>query len=407
MSIVFVAYGGGHAQTLIPIAERLQEINLEFVFIGLTSAQIQLRKKNIPFIGFSQFPNSNNKVIQNIGKKLFEELPKNKIVSEAESIAYLGTNYYELEKVHGKEKARELYLKKGRQAFLPVKTFENVLTWLNADFVITTSSPRSERAAIIASRNLNIASICVVDLCSYVEVEWVKSNDYASKVCVINETVKKFLVSNGRNKSDIIVSGNPAFDQIKDKKNIIDGIALQKEKKWNDGLINILWASNKEFSKDPFLDIQCNPDLPRIVEKELREFIKSNKDFRLIVRYHPSEDVSFFEEERVFHSTHNQSIESIINAVDIVVTMASTVGLQGYYAEKEVIYVKGSMYYQKIEMLVSKIGNHVSLDNLSQTLKNLKNKLLMKNIHKSDTKNNKFYSADIIISEIRNLINLS
>ena len=54
-----------------------------------------------------------------------------------------------------------------------------------------------------------------------------------------------------------------------------------------------------------------------------------------------------FLKKRGFSGTHNQSIESIINAVDIVVTMASTVGLQGYYADKEVIYVKGSMYYQK------------------------------------------------------------
>ena len=45
---------------------------------------------------------------------------------------------------------------------------------------------------------------------------------------------------------------------------------------------------------------------------------------------------------------------------------------------------------KKIEILVIKIGNHVSLDNLSQTLKNLKNKILMKNISKSDNKNNKF-----------------
>ena len=56
-------------------------------------------------------------------------------------------------------------------------------------------------------------------------------------------------------------------------------LLCKKRKKWNDGLINILWASNKEFSKDPFLDIQCDPNLPRIVEKELREFVKSNKRF--------------------------------------------------------------------------------------------------------------------------------
>ena len=91
-------------------------------------------EKNIPFIGFSQFPNSNNKEIQNIGKKLLKNYLKIKLFLRL-NLCIFRHKLYELEKVHGKEKDKRTLPLKKEGKLLPVKTFENVLKWLNADFL--------------------------------------------------------------------------------------------------------------------------------------------------------------------------------------------------------------------------------------------------------------------------------
>ena len=59
--IVFVTYGGGHVNMLIPVIKKLQkQSNLELVVLGLTTAGLVLKNNNIPYIGFKDLLNDND-----------------------------------------------------------------------------------------------------------------------------------------------------------------------------------------------------------------------------------------------------------------------------------------------------------------------------------------------------------
>ena len=66
----------------------------------------------------------------------------------------------------------------------------NLLKDLRPNFVISTNSPRSEKAAIDAARLENIKSVCLCDLLVIPESEWLKNNDFADFLFVIDDRVK-------------------------------------------------------------------------------------------------------------------------------------------------------------------------------------------------------------------------
>ena len=70
----------------------------------------------------------------------------------------------------------------------------------------------------MASKYLNIPSLCLVDLFGVQEIDWLKVNGHGTKICVIDNKVKNFLIENGRNADEIVVTGNPAFDEINTQK---------------------------------------------------------------------------------------------------------------------------------------------------------------------------------------------
>jgi hypothetical protein len=67
---------------------------------------------------------------------------------------------------------------------------------------------------VLAVRQLGIPSICVVDLFAIDEVKWIGAPDYADQVCVLNESVRQFLVAAGRSEDQVVVTGNPGFDAL-------------------------------------------------------------------------------------------------------------------------------------------------------------------------------------------------
>ena len=59
--IVFVTYGGGHVNMLVPVIKELQkQDNLELIVLGLTTAGSVLKNNNIPYIGFKDLLKDND-----------------------------------------------------------------------------------------------------------------------------------------------------------------------------------------------------------------------------------------------------------------------------------------------------------------------------------------------------------
>ena len=341
---MLVSYGGGHSALLAPIAQALVEVGHPFTFLALTTAGSLLERLGIPFIGFRDLPEARDTDVQRWGYDLAGMLHVGGPVSIEETVAYLGASFRDLVDEYGEADARRRYSESGRQAFLPVATLRRVIERIAPDLVIATNSPRAERAAILAAGQLGIPSVCAVDLFALQEVQWIGQPGYASRVCVLNESVRSMFLAHGRKPEEVVVTGNPAFDRLTAPSTAKAGAEMRHARGWNDGKKTVLWASQIEPERHPFTDLSGDPSLPRRVESHLRDIAAADKNLRLVVRYHPSERVVFEPGVRVEFSPVSEPISTLLHAVDAVVVTASTVGLEAALAGRPVVSIDNSIF---------------------------------------------------------------
>lgn len=329
---------------LAPIAQALVNAGRPFSFIAMTTAKLMMDRLGIPSIGFRDLLEAIDIDAQRLGNELAAQLPLGGPVSPQETVAYLGASFRDLVDEFGEDQARRRYSESGRQAFLPVSTMRRVIERIAPDLVIATNSPRAERAAILAAGQLGIPSVCAVDLFALQEVQWIGQPGYASRVCVLNESVRKMFLAHGRKPEEVIVTGNPAFDQLTAPETATAGAQLRHARGWDDGKKTVLWASQIEPERHPFNDLSGDPSLPRQIERHLREIVAADENLRLVVRYHPSERVVFEPGVRVDFSPLSEPISTLLHAIDAVVVTASTVGLEGALAGRPVVSIDNSIF---------------------------------------------------------------
>ncbi|NER58842.1 UDP-glycosyltransferase [Pseudomonas sp. MAFF212428] len=345
MPVVLVAYGGGHVAMLAPVARSLLQRGHAVVFLALTTAGAYLERVGIPCIGYRHLPEAGRTEVAEWGRQLTRELAPGGAVPLEESIAYMGLNYRELVEEHGPEDAARLFAEKGRQAFCPVAMFKRWFAELRPSLVMATNSPRSEQAALQAAGELGIASICAVDLFAMQEIQWIRTPGYASRICVLNEQVRDMFVAQGCRADSVVVTGNPAFERLQQPEVREAGRALRAAKGWGTAETVVLWASQVEPERHPFTALAGDPTFPRRIEASLREFVSAHEQYRLVVRYHPSERVEFQAGQgRVELSPSSEDLATLLHAVDVVVVATSTVGLEACLAGRAVLSVKGSMF---------------------------------------------------------------
>jgi|CXWL01.1.fsa_nt_gi hypothetical protein len=344
MKVFLVAYGGGHVAALAPVAKKLEAAGHDVVFLALTTARQYLEKRGIESIGFKDLLFLADKNVLELGEKLAAELPENNAVSHAESVAYMGMSFSDLIAEKGLVEAEELYAQHKRQAFLPVRTMRAAFEYYKPDVVVATNSPRAERAAIIAAGEMNIPSVCLVDLFAWQERKWIGVAGFANRICVLNNVVKEMFLECGRRDDEVVVTGNPAFDVLLTDEAREKGRKMRNQRGWNDGKINILFASQPEPEWHPFNGKMGNPALPDDIENVLRSFVASQDGFRLIVRYHPSQNCVFRDGKNVEFSPSSDEIAVVLHAVDMIITITSTVAIEAHILEKPVITVDKSIF---------------------------------------------------------------
>lgn len=339
-----VTYGGGHVNMLVPVIRSLEKNSgYQVQILGLTTAGLVLERAGIPYLGFRHFVEDGDEQALEWGERLAKNLDAGK-VSHEESVAYLGLSYMDLIKRLGAEEAEHLYAQRERQAFCPITVMERILLKIAPDIVVATNSPRSERAAILAARKLGIPAVCLVDLFGTLEVAWIQDKDYADRVCVLSETIKDFFVKSGRQPEEVIVTGNPAFDRLAQKDLEHKGNEFRAQKGWGKDRV-ILWASQPE-PKRHFISQQAgNTNLPRKVDQEFFKLLKKHEDWRLVIRPHPSENLSLQDlPDRVEIIPLTEDLHTLIMAVDMVVVLTSTVGLEAALLGKPFIALNISVY---------------------------------------------------------------
>jgi hypothetical protein len=326
--LLFVTYGGGHVAMLLPVMTLARDAGFDVQVIALTTARSAVADAGFAPIGFADLYEFAAPGARDCGVQLCAGMDDSGPVSRDESIAYHGINFADLVAEHNEQEAWRRYHDQGRHAFLPTRFFTRLLEKFRPDVVIATNSPRAERAVIEASGALKIPALCTVDLFASQEVKWIGRPGYADRICVLNEHVRSFLIKSGRSADQVVVTGNPAFERHFTADARSGGKALKHRFGWSDDRRTILWASQPEPAVHPFSGRTGDPSLPRRIETTLRQFVAAHDGWRLVIRYHPSEQIAFVPAPNVDFSSPGDRLEYLLNAVDLVIVTASTVGLE-------------------------------------------------------------------------------
>lgn len=340
---LFVSYGGGHVKALLPVARRVRELGLaQPVYLALTTAAPAVRQAGIPMLGFHDVMTAEDERALRKGEELADQLQV-QAAGRAESIAYLGLSYVEMENRLGPQAAAEQYRRYGRQAFLPLGILERVIRRCQPGLLVATNSPRAERAAIEVARTMGVPSVCLLDLLGIWERDLLARPDYADAVCVLNDAVRDSLLKAGRAPQDVRVTGNPAFDTVRDPAMIAAGAACRNQAGW-DRLHVCLYASSPEPTGIPGVAGTGDAAFPRRVERALIDAVEANPSLALWVRRHPSEaPADEVDHPRIRVSPADMPLHACIHASDEVIVTVSTVGVEASLAGKWVTQVRGSI----------------------------------------------------------------
>lgn len=348
--LLFVTYGSGHVRMVLPLALAVRAAGLaEPVVLALTTAAVPVRQSGLPMLQFKDFLREDDEVSRGHGERLLAALPT-PAIDPAESLAYLGLCYAELEAQVGAEQARLRYARDGRQAFLPVQTLMRMLRSVNPDLVLATNAPRAERAAIMAARQLGLPAVCVVDLFGIDEIGWLGAPDYADQVCVLNASVKQFLLSHGRSESQVSVTGNSAFDTLLLAQHRHKAAQWRQERGWQSHFV-VLWPTQTEPALHPFNGRPGQPNLPQRALDQVVAWVLAQPDAVLCIRVRAGEAVPTVpSHERIAVFDQAFDLPPLLHMTDMVVTLNSTVGLEGHLVGTRLVQVLGSVFDQAMPL---------------------------------------------------------
>ncbi|XZE55152.1 hypothetical protein SH139x_001150 [Planctomycetaceae bacterium SH139] len=349
---LFACYGGGHVAMLLPIARHLQQSSeWEVKVLGLTTAGQRLRDAGIPCLGFADLlARFGSERARRHGERLLGDV-SHPVVPRAESIAYLGLCYTELEDQLGAAAAATRYAQEGRAAFLPVEIMGKWLCEEKPDVFVATTSPRAERAGLQAARQLSIPTMAVVDFHRPPAPWLMGTNRLADRLCVLAQDSVDFFAASGRSRDEIVITGNPAFDSLADPKLIDAAKQIVAQREWPANELRILWASQIEPEAHPITGQKGDPQLPSKIENALLGMLANNPNWRLILRPHPSESRELNTlPPKASWSTQQEPLHPLLHAVDVVVTSMSTVGLEAALAGKPVVTVDLSVLLPELPL---------------------------------------------------------
>lgn len=382
--ILFVSYGGGHIKILLPIVKCCKKNNIPYELMALTTAKSNTLAEGIPSKGYKEFSNINDKEkIIKYGKDiLLENYNPNSNLDEEESIYYLGINWLENVNRYGENTTKRLYKKVKRHSFLPIKFFEELISKNNFELIVTTNSPKSERAALIAANNLGVKSVRIEDLFfdDNLQMELIKKmeDDYMTsigkfrasptKIFVMCEFTKelykekKEIMLLDSPESDILVTGQPILDRFSEKFNNNLKNTTSKESKYK----YVLWCHQNETIDEN--------EVYLIIRNWLKEY--SSKELKLGIRLHPGYENEKYKIEELFVNLNdnyffidpNSSIEESIKSCKVLIAQESTTMLEAFFLRKRSISIDPKKVRSKIPYVVNgickSIQNHNELDTL-------------------------------------------
>ena len=330
--VLFVAYGGGHIAKAAPVVKVLQERGISCTVLALTVGYKKALQLDLTPCGYHDFLHLvDAATVLARGASLLDG-NRHPEVDDLESRCYLGINYQEWVDAYGEEEAARLYAERGRRGFLPVKFFGKILDYLQPDVVVSTSSPRSEQAAIEAAVQRGIPSLTMMDLFALSYDPFLRLTVHADRITVMSDYVKKNLVDAGIDAQRVVVTGCPAYDPLFDPLYRAQAREFLHKQGWQ-GKKVVLWAGYLEEDGPGVLPEYLGTGFGLEVERRLRAWVREDPSAALIVRYHPNQYHEFPDlgpQERVYLSASaRESAFPLLHAADTVIVQTSTIGLEG------------------------------------------------------------------------------
>lgn len=313
--ILFVTYGGGHARLLKELIKNFDE--KDYKVLALTSAYTIFNEEVV--LGISDIFNSLNIEDQELVNKVGGFLIKNKLTPsfDKETLLYYGIGSLDFVKKHSFSALSTFHW--NRHLFLQVFAMRRFLE-INLEYrmIVTTTSPRFERASILCAKELSLINIQIDDGFANRETLFPSQN-----IIVASDIEKNLLLTRGADEN-IFSLGNPILESYINKDNISENnreiyFCPHKDKLYND-------EGNEIFSGD---DRQNH-----ILEfSALAKLLKNNPDYTLIVRPHPNDAVEEYSEfksicEFEIVSPLEEDLKTALGKAALWITPASTTGLQ-------------------------------------------------------------------------------
>lgn len=339
--VLIACYGGGHVQSLLPIAHALScDPTIELIVLGFTTARSAFKRAGIKALGYDELECYLEKPCPELVGPFLNDVGHPDI-SPAETHAYFHVGLHDLIIDYGHERAIEMVREKGRVAFMPIHTFSKYLSAASPDLVITSTSPRSELALQRASRILGIPGLAISDLFLQHEKSYLCDGRYAKDITVIADYISQQLINANCNNTHIHVTGNPAFDSLFSEESRNAGTALRSTFNIGNDERLITWfgtAAEVSLRGKTFLS---NRDVIDVLEK----YCAAHPGSRYAFRPHPNCKESLPENASFGYLLDGEyPVDAVIWASDVVLLEASTVGLQAALIGKPVITIAAENY---------------------------------------------------------------
>jgi len=339
MKVLLTCYGGGHAQIIAQLWDRLVKLGHDVEVIALTMAYPALKASGYRPSSVQQLLNPRHATWARFAEHNMGAVHPN--LTFEDSLAYHAIGLADLALRFGVDEAKHQFQQHGRLAFLPLESWREYLSQQCFDVLVATTSPRFECAALMAARELGIPQLAVGDWFLLHEKEWICAPGYAENIAVLSSAVEQFLKEEGYS-GKIVVTGNPVFDRL------AVSCGMQKTQKRV-----FLWAAATGKLPDGRSFI-THHDALEILERCFSQY----PNWSYVYRLHPNDPWSPNPKLKYGEiDPGEQTIEEVIANSTVIGTEVSTVGLQAAALGKPVVSVGFEDYVRYEKFGISKHFN--------------------------------------------------
>jgi hypothetical protein len=342
--VLFVTYGGGHAQMVTPVVAALGN-QVDVTVLGLPAALAHLNAAGIRPITFADLvdPSRDNQAVawgEDLAGKHHSD---HSGIARQQSVAYLGLSFADLVARRGLNAAQALIKSHGRNAFFPISMLERTLDRVKPDMVVATSSPRAEAAALEVARSRGLHSLAMIDLFSGVEGYVIPAKDatFLTQMAADLCEAQGFYIPQ---KTTAHILGNPAFDRLLTRQ-------AKPDPEWIAARFSLAQGQPIVLHADmpAWLDSRDGKTHTKTEAEVWAEMVAVHSACHAsgaayAVRPHPSQGRALFSKFVAEHPgtslADGPDLHDLIERVDLVIARSTTVALEAVYLRQRVLQLE-------------------------------------------------------------------